>query len=215
MVIIGLTGSIAMGKSTAANALRRMGLPVHDADKVVHELQGPNGDALPAIEKAFPGTTGPDGVDRGRLRQLAYDDPTCLSKLETILHPLVRERERRFLARCARRGEPVVVLDIPLLYETGAEVRCDLVAVVSAPGFIQRARVLRRPGMTVSTLKAILDRQTPDVEKRRRADLVIPTGLSRGHALKSVMRLVTVARNHPGGAWPPNPYRTKGPNRHA
>ena len=215
MVIVGLTGSIAMGKSTAAKALRRMGLPVHDADRTVHRLQATGGQALPAIESAFPGTTGRDGVDRAKLRRLAYDDPAVLARLESILHPLVMAAETEFLKACARRQVPVAVLDIPLLFETGGEVRCDLVGVVSAPAFIQRGRVLGRSTMTQATLDAILARQMPDAEKRRRADVVIPTGLSRAHALPAIRRLVGLARRHPGGAWPPNPYRLRQRRRHA
>lgn len=215
MVIIGLTGSIAMGKSTASAALRRMGLPVHDADRTVHLLQSAGGLALPAIECAFPGTTGPQGLNRSRMRQLAFDDPAVLSRLERILHPLVKDAEDRFLKACARRRVPMAVLDIPLLFETGGEGRCDLVGVVSAPCFIQRARVLRRPSMTRQTLDAILARQMPDGEKRRRADVVIPTGLSRAQALPAIRRLVDLAGRHKGGAWPPNPYRTRLRRRHA
>lgn len=215
MVIVGLTGSIAMGKSTATNALRRLGVPVHDADAAVHRLQARDGKAVSAIERAFPGTTGPDGVDRAKLRDIVFDDPEALSVLEEILHPLVRQEERRYLQACARRRESVVVLDVPLLYETGGETRCDLVAVVSAPEFVQRQRVLGRSAMTEATLNAILKRQTPDAEKRRRADIVIPTGLSYAHALQSVRQLVKLARAHRGGAWPPHPYRLNMRRRHA
>jgi len=215
MVIVGLTGSIAMGKSTTTDALRRMGVPVHDADVVVHRLQARGGKALPAIENAFTGTTGPDGVDREKLRTLVFDDPAALTTLEGIIHPMVRREERRFLQACARRGVPVVVLDIPLLYETGGESRCDLVGVVSAPAFVQRQRVLGRSSMTQSTLNAILKRQMPDHKKRHRADVVIPTGLSRAHALQSTRRLINLARHHTGTAWPPNPYLEKVRKHHA
>lgn len=202
-----------MGKSTVAKVLRRMGLPVHDADKTVHDLQAAGGQAVAAIEQSFPGTTGPQGIDRASLRKLAYGNPAVLAELETILHPLVKAAENRFLKACARRQVATAVLDIPLLFETGGETRCDLVGVVSAPAFVQRGRVLGRSTMTAATLQAILARQMPDAEKCRRADVVIPTGLGRADALPAIRRLVALARQHPGGAWPPNPYRMRRPTR--
>ncbi|NBC96970.1 MAG: dephospho-CoA kinase, partial [Deinococcus-Thermus bacterium] len=174
MIVLGLTGSIAMGKSTAAAMLRRIGVPVHDSDAAVHALTGPGGAAVPAIAAAFPGTvtataTGA-AVDRRALGARVFGDPAALARLEAILHPLVRARSHAFLCRQARHRMPVVVLDIPLLFETGAEARCDRVLVVSAPAFLQRARVLARPGMTEAKLAGILARQMPDAEKRRLAD---------------------------------------------
>jgi dephospho-CoA kinase len=179
MRIIGLTGSIAMGKSAAASMLRRMGVPVHDADEVVHDLTRPGGQALPAIKAAFPDLVNDAGLNRPELSKRAFKDPVVLLTLEQILHPLVRAEERRFLARERAKGSRLVVLDIPLLFETGGEERCDAVLVVSAPRAIQRARVLSRPGMTLAKLKGIELRQMPDAEKRRRADIVIPTGRGR------------------------------------
>ena len=176
MRILGLTGSIGMGKSTAAAMLRRMGVPVHDADQVVHELTKPGGKAIPAIKAAFPDLVSGDSLNRPELSRRAFNDPTILNTLEQILHPLVRAEERRFLARQRARGERLVVLDIPLLYETHGETRCDAVLVVSAPRAVQLQRVLSRPGMSLAKLKGIEQRQMPDAEKRKRADVVIPTG---------------------------------------
>lgn len=191
MIILGLTGSIGMGKSTAAGMLRRMGVPVHDADAAVHALFAPGGKAVAAVAAAFPGVIGPDGaVDRKALGARVFGDDAALKWLEAIVHPLVRAAERDFLARQRRRRVRLVVLDIPLLFETHGERRCDVVAVVSAPAFLQAARVLARPGMTRQRLNAVLAKQMPDCIKRRRADLVIPTGLGKGPAWKRLRRLV-------------------------
>jgi dephospho-CoA kinase len=171
--IIGLTGSLGMGKSTTARFFVEAGVPVHDADAVVHRLY--EGEAAAAIEAAFPGTTSGGKVDRDKLATRVLDDPAALKKLEGIIHPLVHAAERRLLATAAARGEKVAVLDIPLLFETGGDRRVDAVVVVSAPADIQRARVLARPGMTIEKLEAILARQMPDAEKRRRADFVVDT----------------------------------------
>jgi dephospho-CoA kinase len=190
MKIIGLTGSIGMGKSTAANTFRRLRVPVFDADAAVHDLQGKGGAAVAPIEAAFPGTTREGMVDREALRRRVLGDPAALKRLERIVHPLVRRAENAFLAACRRRGESIVVLDIPLLLETGGEDRVHLVLVVTAPPPVQRARVLGRGGMTPERLAAILARQMPDAEKRRRADVVVQTGLSRHHAQRRIRRLV-------------------------
>ena len=194
MKVLGLTGSIGMGKSTAANAFRRLGVPVFDADATVHRLQGPGGRALAAIEAAFPGTVRdlPNGrrVDREALRRAVIGDDAAMNRLERIVHPLVRDEERRFLARARRAGRRLAVLDIPLLLEGGGQRRVDAVVVVSAPAAVQRARVLRRRGMTPERLAAILARQMPDAEKRRLADHVIHTGLSRHAAQRAVRALV-------------------------
>ena len=173
MFVIGLTGSLGMGKSTAARFFAEQGVPVHDADAVVHQLYA--GEAVPAIEAAFPGTTQDGKVDRNRLAALVLDDPAALKKLEEIVHPLVHAAERHLLAEAEARGAKVAVLDIPLLFETGAEKRVDAVVVVSAPAEVQRSRVLGRPGMTIEKLDAILGRQMPDAEKRRQADFVVDT----------------------------------------
>ncbi len=190
MKILGLTGGIGMGKSTAAGTFRRLGVPVFDADAAVHALQARGGRAVAPIRAAFPGTIRDGAVDREALRRAVLGDPPALKRLEGIVHPLVRAEERRFLARCRRRGARLAVLDVPLLFETGGEQRCDAVVVVSAPAAVQRARVLARGGMTPERLSAILSRQMPDSEKRRRADFVIRTGLSRGHARRAIRRLL-------------------------
>jgi dephospho-CoA kinase len=190
MKVLGLTGGIGMGKSTAAAVFRRLGVPVFDADATVHRLQARGGRAVRPIGEAFPGTVRDGRVDREALRKAVLGDPAALRRLERIVHPLVREEERRFLARARRRGARLVVLDIPLLFETGGERRVDQVVVVSAPPAVQRARVLARGGMTEERLAAILARQMPDALKRRRADHVIRTGLSRHHAQRAIRRLV-------------------------
>jgi dephospho-CoA kinase len=171
MFVLGLTGSIGMGKSTAARFFTEAGVPVHDADEVVHRLY--DGQAAPVIEAAFPDTTTSGKVDRVKLAARVLDDATAIRRLEAIIHPLVRESEGKFLAEAAARGEPVAVLDIPLLFETGAEQRVDAVVVVSAGAEVQRARVLGRPGMSPSKLDAILAKQMPDAEKRRRAHFLV------------------------------------------
>ncbi len=176
MFILGLTGSLGMGKSTTARFFAEAGVPVHDADAVVHRLY--ESEAVAAIEAAFPGTTAGSVVDRDKLSARVLDDPATLARLEAIVHPLVHAAEQRLLAQAQARGEKVAVLDIPLLFETAGDRRVDAVVVVSAPAEVQRARVLERPGMTMEKLEAILGRQMPDAEKRRRADFVVDT--SRG-----------------------------------
>ena len=173
MRILGLTGSIGMGKSTTAKLFAEAGVPVYDADAAVHQLY--EGEAAPAIEAAFPGTTAAGKVDRTRLAARVLGDDAALKRLEAIVHPLVHEAERQLLAEAEARGDKVVVLDIPLLFETGADERVDAVVVVSAPTEVQRARVLERPGMTAEKLDAILAKQMPDPQKRRRADFVVDT----------------------------------------
>ncbi len=190
MKIIGLTGGIGMGKSTAAAAFRRAHIPVFDADAAVHTLQSPNGRALPAIEAAFPGTVVQGVLNRVALRQQVLSNPTALKTLETILHPMVRRMERRFIARARASGARAAVLDIPLLFETHGEGRVDEVVVVSAPPAVQMQRVGRRRKMDPAQIAAIIARQTPDLEKRRRADRVIQTGLSRHHALRQLRRYI-------------------------
>jgi dephospho-CoA kinase len=174
MMIVGLTGSIGMGKSTVAAMFRASGVPVFDADETVHILQGPNGLLLPEIESAFPGTTNAAGVDRVKLGSEVFGDDDALRRLEKIVHPAVAEERAVFLA--ANQSSPVVIFDIPLLFEKGGNKAVDVVIVVSASIEVQRARVLARPGMTVEKFEQILARQTPDAEKRERADYVIDTG---------------------------------------
>jgi len=188
--VIGLTGGIGMGKSTAAAAFRRAGLPVFDADATVHRLQARGGRAVPAIAVAFPGTVRDGAVDRTLLRRAAVESPGAMTRLEAVLHPLVRQEERAFLARARRAGRRAVVLDIPLLLETGVDRHVDLVVVVSAPPAVQMARVRARRQMTPAQIQAIIARQMPDRSKRRRADVVIRTGLSRHHALRRLRRLL-------------------------
>jgi len=204
--VLGLTGSIGMGKTTAARMLRRLGVPVHDSDATVHRLLGRGGVAVTLIEREFPGSVREGAVDRTALGAIVFRDKTALHRLEAILHPLVQRSQRRFLASCARRRIPVAVLDIPLLYETGGERRVDAVIVVTAPPTIQRARVLARPGMTAEKLAGILSRQTPDREKRRRADFVVATSLGRAHTLRDLRRIVTLAKGIPGRHWPPRSF---------
>ena len=183
MVVLGLTGSIGMGKTTVAGALKAAGAAVYDADAAVHRLLGPGGGAVAPVLARFPDAGMDAGaaraVDRGTLGAQVFGDPDALAALEAILHPLVRAGERHFLAASQRRGCRLAVLDMPLLFETGGEARCDATLVVSAPAAVQRARVLGRARMTEERLAAILARQMPDAEKRRRADFVIRTGLDR------------------------------------
>lgn len=171
---LGLTGSIGMGKSTVAAMFAELGVPVFDADAAVHRLQGRGGRLVAAIEAAFPDTTGPEGVDRTALGEAVLGNRDLLKRLEAIVHPAVGEERAVFLETNA--AAPLLVFDIPLLFETGGEARVDRIAVVSAPADVQRERVLARPGMTGARLDAILARQTPDAEKRARADYVIDTG---------------------------------------
>ena len=200
MMILGLTGSVGMGKSTAAKLFRRCGIPVHDADAAVHRLLGPGGSGVTLVAAAFPETLRDGAIDRSLLGKRVFGDAAALRRLESILHPLVRRSERGFLARVRRERHAVAVLDIPLLFETGGERRCDLVLVVSAPRRIQLARVLGRPGMSAARLAAIEARQMSDAEKRRRADFVIATGLSRRHSLGRLCRALKRIRGKTGHA---------------
>ena len=190
MFILGLTGSLGMGKSTTARFFAEEGVPVHDADAVVHRLY--EGEAVPAIEAAFPGVTAAGKVDRIRLAACVLGDSAALERLERIVHPLVQEAERRLIAAAAAGGEKVALLDIPLLFETGGDRRVDAVVVVSAPPEVQQSRVLERPGMTLEKLEAILAKQMPDAEKRRRADFIVDT--SRGfEAARAQVRAILAA----------------------
>ena len=197
MFVLGLTGSIGMGKSAAATMLRRMGLPLHDADKAVHRLLAKGGAAVAAIEAAFPDVVIDGAVDRQRLGAQVFEDRAALEGLEAILHPAVRRAARAFLRQQARGGQSLVGLDIPLLFETGGEALCDAVIVVSAPRFVQQARVLSRPGMTPARLRAIQAKQMPDRDKRRRADFVVNTGLSKAETLRQLRAVVTLLRQQP------------------
>lgn len=194
--ILGLTGSIGMGKSAVAAMLSGLGVPVFDADAAVHELQGPGGACVAPIERAFPGTTGPQGVDRQKLGAAVFGNPEALKLLESIVHPEVAEMRRTFLADNA--DAPLIVFDIPLLFEKTGNHGLDAVAVVSAPYEQQRARVLARPGMTEEKFAHILKLQVPDAEKRARADFVIDTGTSLAetrHAVARLVHAITGAKN--------------------
>ena len=184
MFILGLTGSLGMGKSTTAKMFAEEGVPVHDADAAVHKLY--ESEAVKAIAAAFPGTIVGGKVDRDKLGQRVLGDAAAMKKLEQIVHPLVRQAEERFLADAERSSAAVAVLDIPLLFETGAQARCDAVAVVSASAELQRARAFERPGMTEAKFQAILAKQLPDAEKRARADFVVDTGQGFEHARAQV-----------------------------
>jgi dephospho-CoA kinase len=205
MVILGLTGSIGMGKSTTAANFRRLGVPVHDADKVVHGLLAKGGEAVEKIARLFPSAVKSGAVDRGYIAGQVFEDPDALMRLEAVLHPMVRRDEIIFLGAAARRGCRLAVLDVPLLFETGGEARCDAVVVVSCPRFIQEQRVLKRPGMTPERLESILARQMPDAEKRRRANFVVLTGLDHAFNLNQVRNIVTIASGWRGTKWPPRP----------
>jgi dephospho-CoA kinase len=174
MFVLGLTGSIGMGKSTTAKFFAEEGVPVHDADAAVHKLY--EGEAVPLIEAAFPGTTANGKVDRNKLAAAVVESPENFRKLDALVHPLVRRAEQAFLTRAEAGGARVAVLDVPLLYETGGEARCDAVVVVSAPAEVQRARAFERLGMDEARFTAILKRQVPDAEKRRRADFIVDSG---------------------------------------
>ena len=186
--VLGLTGSVGMGKSTVARMFARLGVPVFDADVIVHGLQGPGGALVGSIEHAFPGTTGPTGVDRAELGRRVFADPAALARLEEIVHPAVRARREEFLLEHA--GAPLVVFDIPLLFEKGALDEVDAVLVVSAPPDVQRARVLARPGMSPERFAEVLALQLPDAEKRARADYLIDTGCPIAETEAAVEALV-------------------------
>ena len=173
MFILGLTGSIGMGKTTTAGFFAEAGVPVHDADAVVHQLY--EGEAAPVIEAAFPGTTANGKVDRAKLAARVVGDKAAIRRLEALVHPLVRQAEARFLAEAERQGAAAAVLDIPLLFETGGDERVDAVVTVTAPPDVQQARVLLRPGMTPEKLEALIANQLPDAEKRQRADFIVDT----------------------------------------
>jgi dephospho-CoA kinase len=190
--ILGLTGSIGMGKSATAKMFVEEGAPVHDADAVVHRLY--EGEATPLIEAAFPGTTRGGKVDRAKLGERVLGNAEAIKQLEQIVHPLVTQARERFLTEAERNGASVAVLDVPLLFETGGDARCDAVVVVSAPAEMQRARAFERPGMTANKLAAILAKQMPDAEKRARADFVVDTSQGFDHARAQVREILSQVR---------------------
>jgi dephospho-CoA kinase len=209
MMIVGLTGSIGMGKSTAAKMLRQMGVSVYDADANVHAIQAKGGVALPAIEAAFPGVVKDGVLNRQALGARVFGNKEALRRLEAIVHPLVGQRQRAFLKRAARRGEKLVVLDIPLLFEGAGERRVDATLVVSAPAFLQRHRVMSRPGMSKERFDGILRQQVPDAQKRRHATIVIPTGLGLAPTRLALAKAVAKLKKRRGRFWPANPWRER------
>jgi dephospho-CoA kinase len=194
--VLCLTGSLGMGKSTAAKFFAECGVPVHDSDAVVHALY--EGEAVSLIERAFPGSTSGGKVNRNTLAAMVLNDQAALARLEAIIHPLVTASREKFLAQAQARGAPIVVVDIPLLFETTAESRCDAVVVVSAPAEIQRVRALDRPGMTEEKFAALLAKQTPDTEKRRRADFVVDSSQDFEHTraqIRDILQSVATMRS--------------------
>ncbi|HEY0121051.1 MAG TPA: dephospho-CoA kinase [Rhizobium sp.] len=200
MIRVGLTGSIGMGKSTSGKLFAEAGIPVNDADAVVHDLY--SGEAVPLIEAAFPGTTKNGAVDRQELGRKLAANPSGFKRLEAIVHPLVRQRERMFLDRQLAVGADIVVLDIPLLFETGADRRVDKIVVVSCDPQIQRERVLARPGMTEEKFNMILSRQTPDAEKRARADYIVDTSHSIDATREQIREIIADLRQPPANEEP-------------
>jgi dephospho-CoA kinase len=212
MIVLGLTGSIGMGKSTAAALFRRLGVPVFDADASVHHLQSLEGKALPMIASTFPGTVGAAGLDRSKLRLHVFDNPAALKKLEAIMHPLVKQAQQHWLRVQAQRRQTLVVLDVPLLFEKGGWRSCDVTAVVTAPYHIQKTRVLSRPGMTEATFQSILKLQLPDPVKCTRASYLIRSGRGRRQTMLDVQAIIQTATKFspriypaglPGAALPP------------
>jgi len=205
MIVLGVTGSIGMGKTTAAAALRRLGVPVFEADACVHALLSKGGAAVPPVAEAFPSVVREGMVDRIALGRIVFADKSARRKLESIIHPLVRRAEIQFLAAARSHRARIAALDLPLLFETGAEGLCDATLTVTAPRFLQEARVLNRPGMTRAKLAAILASQLPDPEKRRLADFVLPTGTGLRPTLNHLRRVIklmnrkgkSIARNRP------------------
>ncbi|MGA2951040.1 MAG: dephospho-CoA kinase [Caulobacteraceae bacterium] len=194
MIVVGLTGSIGMGKSATAAMFAEAGAPVYDADAEVRRLYAPGGGAVAKVEAAFPGVVVDGAVDRGRLGERVLGDPEALAKLNGIVHPLMGEARAEFFRAAREGGAEVVVLDIPLLFETGGERNVDKVVVVSAPEALQRERVLARPGVTAAKLAAILAAQTPDAEKRARADFVVDTSQGFDHAREQVKAILAALR---------------------
>jgi dephospho-CoA kinase len=191
MMVIGLTGGIGMGKSTVAKMFARCGIPSFNADEAVHRLQAQGGKAVPMLDISFPGTVENGVLNRAKLRELVLRDPVAMNRLEFLMHPLVHHEEALFRAAAYRTGKRAIILDIPLLFETGANLRVQKTIVVSAPREVQIARVRKRD-MPVAQIEAIIAKQMPDAEKRARADYVIRTGLSRFHTTRAVRRLVKV-----------------------
>jgi dephospho-CoA kinase len=214
MFILGLTGSIGMGKSETSKMFRRLGVPVFDADAAVHELLKKGGRAVRRVEDTFPGVTRDGAVDRPALGAKVFGKRDELRKLEAILHPMVGQMQRAFLAGAQARRLPLVVLDIPLLFEGRGEERCDATAVASAPSYLQRQRVLARMNMTVEKFENIRCQQMPDTVKRQRADFILPTSLGRRYTLRHVEKLIAALADRPGHAWPPKGRPQRRPDNH-
>ena len=203
MIILGLTGSIGMGKSTAADAFRYLRIPVYDADQIVHNLIGKNGAAVKEVLNFFPEVAKDGYVNRQSLGSIVFANKQKLQKLEKILHPHVKKQQNLFLANAALRREPLVVLDVPLLLETGGQEYCDKIIVVSAPAIIQKKRVLQRPGMNTKRLQTILERQIQNNQKCRMADFVVQTGLGRLYSLRKINKIVTETKHQVSNKWSP------------
>jgi dephospho-CoA kinase len=204
MIVLGLTGSIGMGKSTAAALFRRRRVPVFDADASVRALQANDGAALPLIANGFPGTVSKQGLNRVKLRDVVFGNPAALRRLEAIMHPLVAQAQQHWLQTQALRRKPLVVLDVPLLFEKSGWRRCDVIAVVTAPHAIQRARVLARPGMTMTAFQLILKSQLPDSFKRAQASFLVHSGRGKRQSLLDVCHIIACAvqlrpRKYPSG----------------
>jgi len=204
MLIVGLTGSIGMGKTETAKMFARHGVPVCDSDATVHALYDEGGSAVGPVGAAFPSALVEGRIDRERLSREVVGNPEALRKLEAIVHPLVGAAQRDFLAGAARSGARMVVLDIPLLFETGGQARVDVTVVVSAPEDMQRQRVLERPGMTAEKLEVILKKQTPDAEKRARADFVVDTSKGLADAEAQVVAIIDALKHREGKIWTSN-----------
>jgi dephospho-CoA kinase len=194
MIVLGLTGGVGMGKSTAAAMLRRMRVPVHDADATVHRLMAKDGAAVAAVASEFPDALRDGAIDRKALGRRVFGDRSALKRLEAILHPLVRRDQTKFLRRHRAARTPLVVLDIPLLYESGGARRVDAVVTMTVAPFLQRRRVLRRPGMTETQFNGVLAAQVPDARRRREADYVVPSGLGKGCTYRRLRRIVSTLR---------------------
>jgi dephospho-CoA kinase len=203
MYLLGLTGSVGMGKTTAAEVFRRYGAAVYDADATVHQLMGSDGSASGLIKRAFPDVVKNNIIDRKALGLIVYNDEKALAELEAILHPLVQEVQAGFLRQCAKSKKKLVVLDIPLLFEKKIDRLVDTVAVVTAPKYIQELRVLRRPEMTLERFNQIVGHQCSDSEKRNRADFIIQTGLGRRYSLLCIHKIIKLTQKYHGLCWPP------------
>lgn len=194
-VIIGLTGSIGMGKTTASNMFHRLGLPICDSDLLVHGMLAKGGTAVLPVAAEFDGVVRDGAVDRAALGQKVFSDKVALKRLEQIIHPLVRLKQVEFIKMCRRQNRVAGILDVPLLYEVKTDQICDFTVVVSAPKFIQKQRVMARPGMTANRFEETLDRQMPDIEKQKRADFVVPTGLNKRHTLNHLCKIIRALQN--------------------